>query len=148
MKNVFRNHKIAAICGIVVLIAAVMAGAFYFLRSPKDDGLTSITLEEFQQYTDPSSSLAKKSSEDIYIYVGRDSCPDCEEVYPQLLRINSTHKLNMLYYNTTEDRESRPDEMYALLDELKVTSVPSILTVSAGQVTAQHDGKEFLELYP
>ena len=101
-----------------------------------------ITLEEFDDCIH-----GKGQKDTFYIYVGRDDCPDCEEFSPKLQSIIKEEELSVLYYSTSQDREKHPDEMYALLDEAKVTEVPVVLEVVNGKISASYTGEEFLALY-
>lgn len=144
-----KSSKTLPLIAVILLAAACAAGIlFYFWKTREkvsdENGFTAITLEEFEQYV---QEPAKAPKETLYIYVGRDDCPDCQELTPQLQKINDDFKLGLLYYSTSQDRETRPDQMYALLDELKVTEVPMILEITDGRVSAQYSGSEFTAMY-
>lgn len=134
---------------LVILLAAIacIAGIFFYKQKNTDTGrnpygFTEITLEEFDDCIH-----GKGQKDTFYIYVGRDDCPDCEEFSPKLQTIINEEEISVLYYSTSHDREKRPDEMYALLDEAKVTEVPVVLEVVNGKISASYTGEEFLALY-
>ena len=134
---------------LIILLAAIacIAGIFFYKQKNTDTGrnpygFTQITLEEFDDCIH-----GKGQKDTFYIYVGRDDCPDCEEFSPKLQSIIKEEELSVLYYSTSQDREKRPDEMYALLDEAKVTEVPVVLEVVNGKISASYTGEEFLALY-
>lgn len=141
--------KKAFTLGLLILLAVIafIAGIFFYRQKDADAkkdpyGFTKISLEEFDD------SIHGKSEKDtVFIYVGRDDCPDCEAFSPKLQTIIKEEKISVLYYSTSQDREERPDEMYALLDEAKVTEVPVILEVINGKISASYTGEEFLTLY-
>lgn len=68
---------------------------------------------------------------ELYIYVGRPSCPDCEEFMPVLQQVVKNNH-TVYYYNTDETREDTEHE--ALLTQLKVESVPILIKTSNGVV--------------
>lgn len=132
---------------LIILLAAIacIAGIFFYRQKNTNEnpyGFTEITLEEFDDYIH-----GKEQKDTFYIYVGRDDCPDCEAFSPKLQTIIKEEEISVLYYSTTKDREERPDEMYALLDEAKVTEVPVMLEVINGRISASCTGDEFLALY-
>lgn len=144
MKNI--SKKTYVLCLIIVLaVFACTAGIFFYRQKNTNEnpyGFTEITLEEFD------GCIHGKTEEDnVFIYVGRDDCPDCEAFSPKLQTIIKEEEISVLYYSTTKDREERPDEMYALLDEAKVTEVPVMLEVVNGRISASYTGDEFLTLY-
>lgn len=146
MKNI--SKKMSALILIIFLaVSACIAGVILYRQKNADTGknpygFTKITLEEFDD------SIHGKVEEDtFFIYVGRDDCPDCEAFSPKLQAITEKEKLSVLYYSTSQDREERPDEMYRLLDEAKVTEVPVVLEVINGKISASYTGEEFLSLY-
>lgn len=137
----------ALILIILLAVIACIAGIFFYRQKNADNaknpyGFTEITLEEFDDCIH-----GKEQKNTFYIYVGRDDCPDCEAFSPKLQTIIKEEEISVLYYSTTKDREERPDEMYALLDEAKVTEVPVMLEVVNGRVSASYTGDEFLTLY-
>lgn len=146
MKNI--SKKKAALSLIILLaVFACIAGTVFYRQKNKDTsrnpyGFTQITLEEFD---DCIHGKAEKDA--LFIYVGRDDCPDCEAFSPKLQNIIKEEKISVLYYSTSKDREERPDEMYALLDEAKVTEVPVMLEIINGKISASYTGDEFLALY-
>lgn len=141
--------KKAFALGLLILLAVIacIAGIFFYRQKDADAGknpygFTKITLEEFDD-----SIHGNTGADTVFIYVGRDNCPDCEAFSPKLQAITEKEKLSVLYYSTSQDREKRPDEMYALLDEAKVTEVPVILELINGKISASYTGEEFLALY-
>lgn len=146
MKNISKKMS-ALILVILLTVSACIAGIILYRQKNTDIDknlydFTKITLEEFDD------SIHGKSEKDtVFIYVGRDDCPDCEAFSPKLQTIIKEEKISVLYYSTSQDREERPDEMYALLDEAKVTEVPVILEVINGKISSSYTGEEFLSLY-
>lgn len=146
MKNI--SKKTSALVLIILLaVSACIAGVILYRQKNADTdknpyGFTKITLEEFD-----ASIHGKAEKDTVFIYVGRDDCPDCEAFSPKLQTIIKEEKISVLYYSTSQDREKRPEEMYRLLDEAKVTEVPVVLEVINGKISASYTGEEFLALY-
>ncbi len=141
--------KKAFTLGLLVLLAVIacIAGIFFYRQKNTDTdrnpyGFTQITLDEFD---DCIHGKGQKNT--FFIYVGRDDCPDCEAFSPKLQTIIKKEKISVLYYSTSQDREKNPDEMYALLDEAKVTEVPVVLEIVNKKIAASYTGEEFLSFY-
>lgn len=141
--------KKAFTLGLLVLLAVIacIAGIFFYRQKNTDTdrnpyGFTQITLDEFD---DCIHGKGQKNT--FFIYVGRDDCPDCEAFSPKLQTIIKEEKISVLYYSTSQDREKNPDEMYALLDEAKVTEVPVVLEIVNKKIAASYTGEEFLSFY-
>ena len=79
---------------------------------------------------DLESIISDKQS--AIVYIGRDDCSECAEVYPDLADICNKQKKLIYYYNTMYDRDLIPDKMYKILDDYKVYSVPAIAIVKDG----------------
>ena len=79
---------------------------------------------------DLESIISDKQS--AIVYIGRDDCSECAEVYPDLSDICNKQKKLIYYYNTMYDRDLIPDKMYKILDDYKVYSVPAIAIVKDG----------------
>lgn len=126
---------------LVLVLSAVAPAACFLLSHNADKKMKELTLEQLKARIEMTASRPQ------YIYIGRDDCPDCQKVFPSLTELNRKNHLQILSYSTSRDRESRPEEMYEVLDHLKVDSVPMILVLKAGEVTERYSGEEFLALY-
>lgn len=125
---------------ILVLSLAAPAACTLFQHYAELE-MKELTLEQLKARTEMKSPMPQ------YLYIGRDDCPDCQKVLPELTVLNRKNHLRILYYSTSRDRESRPEQMYEVLGELQVDSVPMVLVLEAGEVTARYSGEEFLALY-
>lgn len=134
-----RNKRI-----IIALSALVFCLGFlylvFFYNNKKNIQLKTINLSEFETYINSPEKGTK------YIYIGRDSCPTCNTFYPALSEIVQHDNLNIVYYNTEQDRKNNPEEMYKLLDSIGVGKVPSILQIS-DEYKVVYSGEEFLEKF-
>lgn len=148
MKNVSKKTAFTALIIFLSIAVCAVAALIYFRnhsdKSKNEYGFTDITLEDFEEYVHKSEKTKGKT---VFIYIGRDDCPDCKELSPKLQKINKSQNLNLLYYSTSQDRKERPDKMYAFLDEIKVDEVPMILELSNGKIAASYSGEDFLSLY-
>lgn len=68
------------------------------------------------------------------LYIGRDGCPKCEKVLPELEAYANEHQLSISYYNTIKDRENNAEQMNKVLDGIGVQSVPALLVVKDGKI--------------
>lgn len=129
---------------IIAFIVLLFCIGLLFLNlsynNKKNSQLKTISLSEFESYI----NYPEKGIE--YIYIGRDSCPTCNTFYPVLSKIVQQDDLDIVYYNTEQDRIDNPEEMYKLLESIGVDEVPSILQISDGDKIVYSDD-EFLEKF-
>lgn len=125
---------------IISVFVLVMIG-IYTSKDNSNLQMTIISLEEFQSLMD------SKNSGNVYIYVGRDSCPSCTLVYPSLCEIKDKIGLDMFYYSTEPDRDTRTDELNLFLSTIGVDYVPSVVVISSGTIQSVVDGEIFIEQY-
>jgi thiol-disulfide isomerase/thioredoxin len=138
MKLNKRKCTFITLGGIVVFI---LLGVLWSGKGLHYNNLPIISLEEFK------SILDAKEDKIIYVYVGRDSCPTCNTIYPTLCSIGQSENINLLYYSTEPDREIRPEEMNDLLNDLKIERVPVVLQIEEGKIKKIYDGEEFVKMY-
>ena len=82
-----------------------------------------ISLDKLKSYT-----TSKKTN---LVYIGRMDCTACKEFE----NILSTYIKQIPTYYTNKDRDSeRSTEMYALLEKLKISEVPSLILLKEKQV--------------
>lgn len=139
MKKISRNQILTVLLALILSIPAPVLSVIVQRNAGKK--MTNLSLEQLETF------ISGNSSKEQYLYIGRDDCPDCQKVLPTLTEINHTYRLDMRSYSTSQDRESRPEEMYEILDCLQVDSVPTILILKNGEVTKRYSGDDFLELY-
>ncbi len=138
MKLNKRKCTFITLGGIVVFI---LLGVLWSGKGLHYNNLPIISLEEFK------SILDAKEDKIIYVYVGRDSCPTCNTIYPTLCSIGQSENINLLYYSTEPDREICPEEMNDLLNDLKIERVPVVLQIEEGKIKKIYDGEEFVKMY-
>lgn len=90
--------------------------------------LRGISLDEFEKSLE---------SEDVtVVYVGRDDCKDCNEFEEKIDKTLEEYHVELQAYYTTEDRDGdRSEEMYDLLDEYGIESVPCMIVTENSSVT-------------
>lgn len=97
------------------------------------ENLNPITLEELK------TTIHGKEFQ--VVYIGRDSCPLCEYIMPDFLEYLESTNLDVLYYNTKNDRETRAEEMREVLDSIPVHGVPFIMVVDNQEIVATFEGE-------
>lgn len=100
----------------------------------KGDGDTKGIVEINQQ--DLKNIISGK--ETTWVYIGRPSCPDCKEFYPQLIDFVNQNKLHIYYYNT-ECRASKKMIVRKYYNSLGVKTVPSIIQIKDGIIDKVYD---------
>lgn len=92
--------------------------------------LISITREELTE------KISK--NENIYVYIGRPTCPDCKVFEPKLENILNKMNRNLLYYNT-EVPASKKQEIRDYLSNYNVKTIPCILYIENGKTIRLYD---------
>lgn len=130
----------------ILLLLAIGFGAsleYYYHNKSLDDyknslsGIYSINLDDV--------SSAKEQKMTGIIYVGRDNCSACVEVYPGLIKATERYNVQIEHYNTIEDRVNCPVEMNETLDSLGIISVPSVVIFEDGEVLKLFSGETLLK---
>lgn len=127
--------------GLILALSVPAPAACALLQYNTHKAMKELTLEQL------TARIEMNSSRPQYLYIGRDDCPDCRKVLPELTKLNREKHLQILSYSTSQDRDFRPEQMYEVLDHLQVDSVPTVLVLEAGKVIERYSGEEFLALY-
>lgn len=141
-----KNKTISGVVSIIVCIALLVYGLtitigwFYSydelkngIRSPN---MTSITLEELEKAID--------SKDASVIYIGRQSCPVCEYIMPYFIHYLETSNIDVSYYNTSRDRDFRPEKMNEILDSINVEYIPITLCLDEGMIVKAFSGQNMV----
>ena len=83
--------------------------------------------ERIKEISLPTLQEIIESEEDAVIYVGRESCPSCQEFYPQLEELACSVNKVICYYNTEQDRIERKNKTLETLEQISVFTVPSLV---------------------
>lgn len=85
--------------------------------------LKSINFAELQS--------AIKNEQSSFVYIGRENCPFCVKLVPELLNLQDKLKIKFTYFDVIKTN----DEIDKFFDDNKLEYVPSLLCVGRGQVT-------------
>lgn len=99
--------------------------------------ISEITLEELE-------NVIVGNDKEV-VYVGRDSCPLCEYILPDLIEYIEAKNLRILYYNTEKDRNSNKEDMRRVLDSIHIYEVPFIMVIDQKEIVAQFSGEHLVE---
>lgn len=88
-----------------------------------------------------SSKIHKKldKKEDFILYIGRENCPYCQLVKPNLHTFSKNNNEAIFYLNTRSKNDSN-DDVASLLEEFSVDTVPTILIVDNGAIKKTYTG--------
>ncbi|WP_207579168.1 thioredoxin family protein [Listeria marthii] len=94
--------------------------------------LNTISTKDFKQ------KMADKTTR--FVYVGRPTCEDCQAFQPILKKELEKRQPNqkMAYYNTDKASEKSRDDMIALLKEMDIDSVPTMVYLKDGKVVSTY----------
>lgn len=136
----------AFVCVVSILCLALCCPKALWLNAELEKAAAAlpsdyIASEWFQEMTlddlKNEFSGVDDDTENYPIYFGRANCAACESFENKLESILSDENIAtvMPAYYTSEDRDGeRSSEMYELLDDIGVESVPSVLVVENGHV--------------
>jgi len=79
------------------------------------------------------------------VYVSRKNCPECMDVYPKLEEFSAEEHVELLYYDTINDRETVPEQVAEVLDKFGIDSVPTVVVVEGGEVQKAFDGDSIVQ---
>lgn len=103
------------------------------IRSPN---IKPVTLEKLDRIINSENANI--------IYVGRQSCPVCEYIMPYFIHYIETENINIFYYNTSLDRDYRPEKMNEILDYISVKYIPMTLCIDKGAVIKVFSGENMV----
>lgn len=95
--------------------------------------LVNLTQEGIQQKI--------STEEDLWIYVGRPNCPDCQRLYPDLIEYLEQVQKKIFYFNT-KVKTSKKQEMNDFLANYDVTEIPTIMHFYKGKLKELYDMQE------
>lgn len=87
---------------------------------------------------DNITSLMESKKSGI-LYIGRDNCDYCSEVYPYIRKFAYEKEQKIYYYNTLIDRDFNTKYMDAVFKKINVDSVPTVIIFNNGAITEQMD---------
>ncbi len=92
--------------------------------------LVNVTQEDIQQKI--------SIEEDLWIYVGKPNCPDCQHLYPNLIKYLEQVQKNIFYFNT-KVKTSKKKAMIEFLANYDVTEIPTIMHFYKGKLKKLYD---------
>ncbi|OTN76137.1 hypothetical protein A5886_001214 [Enterococcus sp. 8G7_MSG3316] len=100
----------------------------------------SITNSSLIEVRNQELAQALESDSKFFIYIGRPTCPICED-FESILE-NALEELdnNLYYFNTDKARDEDEEKMLALIESLEIVAVPTIIYVEYGEVISQLNG--------
>ena len=112
-----------------ILILALLFFSLLFIGSKyinKTEGLVNIN----------SVVLSEKvtNKEDLFVYIGRDSCQECTKFKPILIETLKKINKDIYYYNTEVEREENEKVMNDLIKILNVKVVPTVIHLKDGTI--------------
>lgn len=142
----FKNNTIPVVStGIIFIVLliyglTVTVGWFHSYNEVKNGirspNVTPVTLEKLDKIID--------SGNESIIYVGRQSCPVCEYIMPYFIHYIETININIFYYDTSLDRNSRPEKMNEILDSISVKYIPMTLCIDKGTIVKVFSGENMV----
>lgn len=127
------------VLGIIVSLIYIIIDVYKL--NNRNDSIKNITLSELDNIIDGNVK------QEIYVYIGRDSCETCSIFYPELMKIVNIEKMNLVYYNTELDRNNNRQEMDKVLKKIDVVEVPYVLYFLDGVMKDSCTGEEFIKQY-
>ncbi|TCK98281.1 hypothetical protein EDC19_0701 [Natranaerovirga hydrolytica] len=135
--------RVSSVIVIVILLIyglTITIGWFHSYNELKKGSsfpnTTSITLEKLEQIID--------TEDQSLIYIGRPSCPVCEYIRPYFIHYIDTENIEVFYYDTSQDRNSRPEKINEILGSINVESIPMTLCIENGTVIRAFSGKNMV----
>lgn len=139
-----KKRNLAAVIFIMVALLGGISNIMWTVSFHKEENagvqhanIREITLDELE-------NVIVGNDKEI-VYVGRDSCPLCEYILPDLITYIEAKNLKILYYNTEQDRNSNKENMDKVLDSIPIDGVPFIMVVDQKEIVAQFSGKHLVE---
>lgn len=111
----------------MLMSGVVLAGDYPYIKS-----IDLMYLDGVSEVVCDQKDLADYDG--IY-YIGRRDCPPCQVFYRALQNLTERYCTHVFYYDTFEDRQNNANNMYRILAELSVDTVPLVFTVQEGEVT-------------
>ena len=162
VENAAWSWRVGCILLVVVSVAAAIAGCMLmgstisYMQSElekseanlpgeyiEDEAFSEMTLDDLKSCFVADSGFGKADESESYlVYIGREGCKECDSFEKAISPILSSDGVDesLLAYYTSEDRDGpRSGEMYSLLDDVDVDSVPTVMVVLDGKVLFRWD---------
>lgn len=110
-----RKKRVLIISVIIVVLIAISLLLLY----KSNLSLINITSSKFQEIL--------RDNEEKLIYVGRPTCPGCEEIKPILEEELKEQGVKAYYYNTDKAKKENMDSFNEIKEELGIKYVPVVI---------------------
>ena len=127
------------ILSYILLLMAKTDSVLCLEKEQDDNPMKVVSLEEFHDIINGENDGL------LYIYIGRDTCPECQRFYPQLCELMEENNMNIIYYSTEPDRYERPDETNEILNSVGIEKVPAVVEMEDDQIKNIFDGEDFIK---
>ena len=135
-----KNKKLILLIPTIVIIAIIILN-FNYRNKFKINYLSNIEKNDKNLLIDITREELNErisKNENIYVYIGRPTCPDCKEFEPKLKDILNKMNKKLLYYNT-EAPASQKQEIRNYLEKYNVKTIPCILYIEDGKTIKLYD---------
>ncbi|MRI73293.1 thioredoxin family protein [Enterococcus mundtii] len=122
------------IISVFIIVISLISVFSYRSFASLSDVLPLITSEELQNKLN--------MHEDIMVYIGRPTCPDCHEFEPVLRNVLNDASEKIFYYNTDEARKIDSKKLDDIAENLSIDAVPTLIKISDGEVIYKKSGKQ------
>lgn len=124
---------------LVVYFALVAFFVLYALLTPSfsqsnTENEYTTSVKTFDQVT-VSGINTLKESQDMWVYIGRETCPYCYEFAPKLADAIKNNE-NKVYYL---DTESKDKQLTNFAEDYEIDSIPSFVYFKDGSIVARMD---------
>lgn len=120
---------------LLISLSLILVSFLYLTINSKTDYSSFIELN--------NKTLADKvnTSEELMVYVGRETCQECVQFEPTLKEVLSDMDKQIYYYNTDHAKEDNEQLMNDLIETLKIKVVPTIVNLKDGSIQDKLVGK-------
>lgn len=144
IKNEKISLTVASFTIVILIVFGLIITFGWFISYNKaqnddfqSDNISLITFEELKGVIDADGTHI--------IYIGRKSCPLCAYIMTDFQSFIEDSNLEVMYYSTTQDRDTRPEEMREVLNSINVHSIPTTIILHNGEIVKMFVGKDMVD---
>ena len=148
LKKPFWSNIALAVCIVMFLFAFFVTIVQMIFYKDAQSNYNPLTVQSVMiEINLEQLSEMQNSEERTMIYFGRPTCGECETIKTNLdILVNNSHS-TVYYYNTEQDRASRPEEMKMVLDVYGIASVPALAVLEAGEVQTTYFDDDIIDYF-
>lgn len=122
----------------ITMISLILIGIIFFLYFNKSNKtLITITTNKY--------SALLKEEEYMLVYAGRPTCPDCDELQPELETVLKNNELKAYYWNTDKAKKESMDTFNAMKENQNISHVPIIIQYKDNKEVDRYEYQQFKE---